>query len=128
MNTIQLIGRLTADPELRSLANDKSVANMRLAVARRDREAAPVYVDVVAFDKLAGLCAQHLEKGRQVAVNGRLEYSEWETEDASKRSKHEIVANDVEFLSKAKAPTEDNVDQRREASSARGADDEDIPS
>ena len=107
MNTIQLIGRLTADPECRALANDKSVANMRLAVARRDREATPVYVDVVAFDKLAELCGQHLEKGRQVAINGRLEYSEWETEDASKRSKHEIVANDVEFLAKAKRPVEE---------------------
>ena len=107
MNTIQLIGRLTADPELRSLANDKSVANMRLAVPRRDREAAPVYVDVVAFDKLADLCAKHLEKGRQVAISGRLEYSEWEAKDASKRSKHEVIAGDVEFLAKAKAPVEE---------------------
>ena len=106
MNTIQLIGRLTADPELRSLANDKSVANMRLAVPRRDREAAPVYVDVVAFDKLADLCAKHLEKGRQVAISGRLEYSEWEAKDGSKRSKHEVVAGDVEFLAKAKATAE----------------------
>ena len=107
MNTIQLIGRLTADPELRSLANDKSVANMRLAVPRRDGEAAPVYVDVVAFDKLADLCAKHLEKGRQVAISGRLEYSEWEAKDGSKRSKHEVIANDVEFLAKAKRPVED---------------------
>jgi single-strand DNA-binding protein len=107
MNTIQLIGRLTADPELRSLAEDRSVANMRLAVSRRDREAAPVYVDVVAFDRLAELCSKHLEKGRQVAVSGRLEYSEWEAKDASKRSKHEVIANDVEFLAKAKRPVEE---------------------
>ena len=128
MNTIQLIGRLTADPESRALAEDKSVANMRLAVPRRDRKAAPVYVDVVAWGKLAELCGQHLEKGRQVAISGRLEYSEWEAQDGSKRSKHEVVAGEVEFLAKAKAPAEDDVDQRREAASARGADDEDIPS
>jgi len=107
MNTIQLIGRLTADPELRSLAEDKSVANMRLAVPRRDRKAAPVYVDVVAWGKLAELCGQHLEKGRQVAISGRLEYSEWEAQDGSKRSKHEVVAGEVEFLAKAKATGEE---------------------
>jgi len=107
MNTIQLIGRLTADPELRSLAEDKSVANMRLAVARRDRKAAPVYVDVVAFDRLAELCATHLERGRQVAISGRLDYSEWEAKDGTKRSKHEVIANEVEFLARAKAPVEE---------------------
>jgi len=128
MNTIQLIGRLTADPELRSLASGKSVANMRLAVPRRDRKAAPVYVDVVAWGKLAELCAEHLEKGRQVAISGRLEHSEWEAKDGARRSKQEVVAGEVEFLAKAKAPAEDDVDQRREAASARGADDEDIPS
>ena len=107
MNTIQLIGRLTADPECRALAEDKSVANMRLAVGRRDRKAAPVYVDVVAWGKLAELCAEHLEKGRQVAISGRLEYSEWEAQDGSKRSKHEVVAGEVEFLAKAKASGEE---------------------
>ena len=123
MNNINLIGRLTRDPELRNTGSGKAVANMRLAVPRRDRDAAPVYVDVVAFDKLAGLCGQHLEKVRQVAVNGRLEYSEWETEDASKRSKHEIVANDVEFLAKAKTDTTAST----EAEPAGEQGDEDIP-
>ena len=115
MNNVQLIGRLTRDPELRNTGSGKAVANMRLAVPRRDRDAAPVYVDVVAFDKLAGLCATHLEKGRQVAVTGRLEYSEWETNEGQKRSSHSVVANDVEFLAKAKntsegEPTENNDD------------------
>ena len=107
MNHITLIGRRTRDPESRSLPSGKSVANMRLAVPRRDREAAPVYVNVVAFDKLADLCAEHLHKGRQVAVGGRLEYSEWEAQDGSKRSKHEVVAGEVEFLAKAKAIDEE---------------------
>jgi len=66
VNNIQLIGRLTRDPELRSTKSGKSVANMRLAVSRRDREAAPVYVDVVAYDGLADISAEHLAKGRQV--------------------------------------------------------------
>ena len=107
MNQIQLIGRLTRDPELDTTAGGKPVCDMRLAVSRRDRDAAPVYVDVVAWGKLAELCAQHLEKGRQVAISGRLEYSEWEAQDGSKRSKHEVVAGEVEFLAKAKAIDEE---------------------
>ena len=99
MNNIQLIGRLTRDPELRSTKSGKSVANMRLAVSRRDREAAPVYIDVVAYDGLADISAEHLAKGRQVAITGRLDYQEWEHE-GSKRSKHEVIASEVDFLAK----------------------------
>lgn len=117
MNTIQLIGRLTRDPELRSTSGGKSVAEMRLAVPRRDRDAAPVYVDVVAYEGLADICAKHLDKGRQVAVTGRLDYREWE-KDGSKRSKHEVVAGEVDFLSR---PSENSSDE------APQHDDEDIP-
>ena len=99
MNSIQLIGRLTRDPELRSTKSGKPVANMRLAVSRRDRDADPVYVDVVAYDALAEICGQHLEKGRQVAVSGRLDYQQWEHEGA-KRSKHEVIAAEVDFLAR----------------------------
>ena len=101
MNSIQLIGRLTRDPELRSTKSGKPVANMRLAVSRRDRDAAPVYVDVVAYEGLADICAKHLAKGRQVAVTGRLDYREWETKDGSKRSKHEVIAAEVDFLARS---------------------------
>ena len=73
MNQVQLIGRLTRDPELGATAGGKPVCDMRLAVPRRDRDADPVYVDLVAYDALAETCAVHLEKGRQVAVTGRLD-------------------------------------------------------
>ena len=115
MNQVQLIGRLTRDPELDTTAGGKPVCDMRLAVSRRDRDADPVYVDLVTYDGLAETCAVHLEKGRQVAVTGRLDYSEWETNEGQKRSSHSVVANDVEFLAKAKntsegEPTENNDD------------------
>jgi single-strand DNA-binding protein len=100
MNSVQLIGRLTRDPELRSTSGGKSVGNLRLAVDRRDRDAQPVYIDVVCWDGLAETCAQYLAKGRQVAVIGRLDYREWDADDGAKRSKHEIVAVDVEFLAR----------------------------
>ena len=106
MNQVQLIGRLTRDPELRSTKGGKAVAQMRLAVSRRDRDAAPVYVDVVAYDKLAEVCAEHLEKGRQLAVTGRLDYQEWESEHG-KRSKHEVIAAEVDFLARPQAEAQD---------------------
>ena len=107
MNQVQLIGRLTRDPELRSTKSGKPVASMRLAVSRRDREADPVYVDVVAYDALAKVCAEHLEKGRQVAVSGRLDYQQWEHE-GQKRSKHEVIAAEVDFLAR---PQQDAPDE-----------------
>jgi single-strand DNA-binding protein len=102
MNSVQLIGRLTRDPELRSTSSGKSVGNLRLAVDRRDRDADPVYIDVTVWNGLAETCAQHLGKGRQVAVSGRPDYQEWKADDGSSRSKHEIVAQDVDFLGRPK--------------------------
>ena len=109
MNQVQLIGRLTRAPELGTTAGGKPVCDMRLAIPRRDRDADPVYVDLVTYDGLAETCAAHLEKGRQVAVTGRLDYQEWEARDGSgKRSKHQVVASEVDFLQR---PGADSVQQ-----------------
>ena len=104
MNSITLTGRLTADPEMRMTHSATAVTQSRLAVQRRrsregeDRGA--VYVDVVCFGGLAESCAQYLEKGRQVAVHGRLELDEWETHVGERRSRHKVVADEVEFLAR----------------------------
>ena len=104
MNSINLTGRLTADPEMRSTHSATAVTDYRLAVQRRrsregeDRGA--VYVDVVSFGGLAESCARYLEKGRQVAVSGRLELDEWETDAGKRRSRHKVVADEVEFLAR----------------------------
>ena len=102
MNSITLTGRLTADPEMRTTHSATAVTEIRLAVQRRrsregeDRGA--VYVDVVCFGGLAESVAEYLVKGRQVAVSGRLELDEWEATDGSRRSRHKVVADEVEFL------------------------------
>jgi len=109
MNSITLTGRLTADPELRTTHSATAVTDFRLAVQRRrgrngeDRGA--VYVDVVSFGGLAESCAQYLEKGRQVAVSGRLELDEWETDAGERRSRHKVVADEVEFLARPREET-----------------------
>jgi single-strand DNA-binding protein len=101
MNSINVVGRLTRDPELRTTEGGTEIAGMRLAVPRRLKggdQQPPVYVDVTAFGKLAETCAEYLGKGRRVAVSGRLEYSEWTDDDDAKHSKHEVVADQVDFL------------------------------
>ncbi len=104
MNTVNLIGRLTRDPELRNTANGKPVCTMRVAVNGM-REGDVTYVDVVTFAKQADACASHLAKGREVGVTGRLSYSEWKAEDGSPHSKHQVIGR-VQFLSgNGAAPT-----------------------
>jgi single-strand DNA-binding protein len=111
VNQISLIGRLTADPEYRA-GEKHEAATFRLAIPRRNRrdgeDAGAVFIDVVAFDGLARTVGDHLAKGRQVAVTGRLEQSEWTTQEGDYRSKHQVIADEVAFLDAPKtAPAEE---------------------
>jgi single-strand DNA-binding protein len=96
MNSVNLIGNLTRDPELKDTKSETSVCSIRLAVNARGENVD--YFDVTAFGKLAETIAEHLAKGRQIGVSGRLSSSEWEAEDGSKRSRVEVIAQDVRFL------------------------------
>jgi single-strand DNA-binding protein len=99
VNSVTLVGQLTGDPVLRQLPDGRSVCDLRLAV-NDQKDGPPLFIDVATFGKSAEACAEHLEKGRQVAVTGRLVYREWEAKDGSKRSKHQVVGR-VEFGGKA---------------------------
>jgi single-strand DNA-binding protein len=100
VNSVALIGRLTADPQ--SHAGDKhESATFRLAVPRNGSDGAD-FIDVVTFDKLAATCAQWLTKGREVAVVGKLRLSEWTSRDGERRSKVQVVADAVQFLGSPK--------------------------
>ena len=101
MNSVNLIGRLTKDPELRYTPNGNAVCTLRLAVTRRKRngdDQGAVFIDVVSFGSRAEAVAEHMTKGRQVAVSGRLEYQEWKAQDGSPRSRHEVIGEQVQFL------------------------------
>jgi single-strand DNA-binding protein len=126
MNHVILIGRLTRDPELRYTPNGVAVANFTLAVDRTftnqagEREAD--FIPIVVWQKLAETCANHLHKGRLVAVDGRLQIRSYETQDGQKRRVAEVVAANVQFLDRANetrknaaagsegAPSDDNAD------------------
>lgn len=101
LNRVILIGRLVADPALRYTQSGKAVARFTLAVDRRrgsQGERETDFIDVVVWQKLAELCANHLGKGRTVCVEGRLQIRNYEAQDGSKRKAAEVVAENVQFL------------------------------
>lgn len=103
-NKVLLLGNLTRDPELRYLPSGTAIATFGLAVNHRyqnsEGEVAEdtTFVDITTFGKTAENCTTYLSKGRPVFVEGRLRYHAWETEEGQKRSKLEVVANNVQFL------------------------------
>ncbi|HXC61852.1 MAG TPA: single-stranded DNA-binding protein [Nitrospiria bacterium] len=111
-NKVILMGNLTKDPEIRYTPSGTPVANFRLAVNNRYKQGEEFkeevcYIDIVVFGKQAENCGQYLGKGQGVIVDGRLQERRWETEDGVKRSKHEVVAQTVRFMSRRQgAPSE----------------------
>jgi single-strand DNA-binding protein len=104
INTVVITGNLTRDPELRSTPGGTSVCKLRVAVNSRRKDQSgewvdkPNYFDVTVWGAQGENCANYLSKGRPVAVEGRLDWREWEAQDGSKRQAIEIIANSVQFL------------------------------
>ena len=104
MNTVQLIGNLTRDPDLRKTPNDISVCSFSVALNRvfgtgDDRKEEVTYVDVECWKGLADTVGKWCKKGKKVAITGRLKLDQWKSEDGSNRSKIMVSADNVEFLS-----------------------------
>ena len=99
-----IIGNLVRDPEIRYTPSGTAVAYMRVAVNHKVKKMEQVveevsFFDVVAFGKTAQASAEFLEKGSTVFVDGSLRERRWETPDGQRRSKIEIIANTMRFLS-----------------------------
>jgi len=148
INVVVVTGNLTRDPELRSLPSGTSVCDLRVAVNTRRKNGAtgewedkPNYFDVKVWGAQGENCARFLSKGRPVAVQGRLEWREWETQDGQKRQAVDIIAESVQFLggreeasgggftASVGARSDVPVDERdfQTAASAVGIGDDDIP-
>lgn len=106
LNKVILIGRLTRDPEVRYTQSGKAVTTFDLAVDRSVANAQGQretdFIPVVTWGKLAETCGNYLNKGRLVAVDGRLQIRSYETQDGQKRRVAEVVAEGVRFLDRGK--------------------------
>jgi single-strand DNA-binding protein len=106
VNVVVITGNLTRDPELRSTPGGTSVCKLRVAVNSRRKDGQtgewvdkPNYFDVTVWGAQGENCANYLSKGRPVAIEGRLDWREWEAkEGGGKRQTVEIIANSVQFL------------------------------
>ncbi|MDH4345835.1 MAG: single-stranded DNA-binding protein [Thermoleophilia bacterium] len=104
INRVVLVGNLTRDPELRHTPSGTPVCSLRIAVNSRRKDETgqwvdkPNYFSITVWGQQGENCAQYLSKGRPVAVDGRLDWREWETQDGAKREAVEVVAETVQFL------------------------------
>jgi single-strand DNA-binding protein len=104
VNKVIIVGRLGADPELKTVSNNQSVARLNIATSEAwnnkegQKQERTEWHRVVVWGKQAENCAKHLSKGRQVYVEGKLQTRQWEDPQGNKKYSTEIVANTVQFL------------------------------
>jgi single-strand DNA-binding protein len=148
INRVVLTGNLTRDPELRSLQSGTSICSIRVACNTRRKgptgewEDKPNYFDVKVWGAQGENVARFLTKGRPVAIDGRLEWREWQAQDGGKRQSVEIIADSVQFLGsrddanggassgftpRSDVPVDDSDFQPAGAPASNGPVDDDIP-
>jgi single-strand DNA-binding protein len=129
INRVVLVGNLTRDPELRHTPSGMAVCSLRVAVnsRRKDQQTGewtekPNYFDVTVWGNQGESCAQYLSKGRPVAIDGRLDWREYQAQDGTKREAIEIVADSVQFLG-GRQDAEGGAPQYVPAGAAQSTDD-----
>jgi single-strand DNA-binding protein len=107
INRVVISGNLTRDPELRSTASGFSVLHMGVAVNDRRKnqttgewEDYPNFIDCTLFGPRAENIARWISKGSKVAIEGKLRWSQWDAKDGTKRSKVEVIVDEIEFLNR----------------------------
>jgi single-strand DNA-binding protein len=99
-NKIILMGNLTRDPELRYAPSGTAICNIDIAVNDgHKKDAEPLYIRIIAFNKQAESCGQYLRKGSGIMAEGRLQISSWDGDGGVKRTRPEVVAQTIQFLS-----------------------------
>lgn len=133
VNRVVMTGNLTRDPELKTTGGGTSVCSMRLAVNGRIKDGGsgewrdkPNFFDVVCFGAQADNCNKYLSKGRPIALDGRLDWREWQTDGGDKRQAVQVIAENVQFLDSGKRDGDDSSASAPPVSAAAAADD-DIP-
>lgn len=108
INRVNITGNLTRDPELRATAGGTQILSFGVAVNDRRKnpqtgawEDVPNFVDCIVFGQRAEAVSRFISKGSKVAIEGKLRFSSWETKDGDRRSKLEVVVDEIDFLSRA---------------------------
>ena len=131
LNRVILIGRLVADPELRYTPSGLPVASMRIAVDRpKGKEATERqtdFINLVAWRQRAEFAANYLTKGRLIAVDGRLQIRQWQTQDGQRRQTAEIVCDNIHPLDRAREPGAQPAVADEALPPAREVEEPDIP-
>ena len=102
-NTVHLIGRLGQDPEVRTLDGGRKVARLSLATgstfaAKENSRTKTQWHNLVVWGNLAAVCEKYLKKGREIAVDGRIAYRNWEDKNGGKHVSTDIVVSDLLFI------------------------------
>lgn len=134
INRVVISGNLTRDPELRSTSGGMSVLKLGVAVNDRRKnqqtgewEDVPNFVDCTMFGSRADALSQYLSKGTKVAIEGKLRWSSWESQQGEKRSKLEVVIDEIEFMSSRDGGGQGGGYRQDPVAAAPAADDEEIP-
>jgi len=138
LNKVILLGNLTRDPELRYAPNGTAVARFGLAVNTQragqgeDRKEEVCFVDIVAFGRQAETASEYLSKGRPALVEGRLQWRSWEGQDGQKRSKHEVIAERIQFMPRGREEGMERTNpapgmERTSPGPSRAAEEMDLP-
>ena len=105
-NQITLLGNCTREPEMRFTANGIPVCSVSLAVnsfsgSGDERKQDTCFIDVTFFRRVAEIASEYLKKGDPVLVSGRLKYDTWEGQDGTKRSKHSVIAEQLQLMARS---------------------------
>ena len=127
MNVVTIIGRLAADPELKTTGSGISVTNICVAVDRKvtkGEDKITDWIDVVAWRNTAEFICKYFQKGSPIVVTGSLQTRMWDDKSGQKRKTVEVIADSVEFVPKAKG---ENIVKVDDTDSFQLIEDEDIP-
>lgn len=122
-NSITLVGRVVGPPEMRYTPGGKAVTQFAIAVDRRgNREQKETdFIPIVAWEKLAEICNQYLEKGKLVMVAGRLQVRNYETQDGQKRKAFDVVIHEMQMLSNGQGGGGERREQSNQERGVRGS-------
>lgn len=129
LNKVMLMGRLTRDPESKTLSSGTSITEFGIAINRKwnqngEKREDVTYVEVAAWEKTGDTIAQYLKKGDPIFIEGRLNFSSWETKEGEKRSKLSVTCDRFQFIptgEKKNGESGDNIKEGDFSSSAAGS-------